>query len=852
MSEGTSISIPEFCLVLLVGPSGSGKSTFAHKHFKSTEIISSDHYRGVVADDETDQSATADAFDLVEIVAEKRLAARRLTVIDATNVKPEDRARFIALAKKYHALTVGLVFFVDQKICEARNAERPDRQFGPHVVRNHIRALKRGFKSLQKREGVRMVFTFDSPEEMDALEGIERTPLWPDKRSERGPFDIIGDIHGCANELETLLEKLGYELGAEGEPGLRNYNVTPPEGRRAIFVGDLVDRGPRSPDVLRLVKNMTEAGSAFCVIGNHENKLIRQLNGRNVKLTHGLAETVEQFATQPEGFAEEMRDWMDGLISHYLFDNGDLCVAHAGLREDMQNRASGKIRSFAMYGDTTGETDEFGLPVRADWAADYRGRAKVVYGHTPTPEAEWINGTICIDTGCVFGGKLTALRWPELELVDIPAEKVWCEPVKPLVKVGTETDPTAIKLSDVQGKRSIETNGNGRVMISEANAAGALETMSRFAIDPRWLIYLPPTMSPVETSSRDGWLERPEEAFEFYRSRGVAEVVCEEKHMGSRAVAIVCKDLESAKKHFKSDARTGVIYTRTGRPFFDAETEVSVLERLRTAISKAGWWESLETSWICMDMEVMPWSAKAQSLIFQQYAPVGSAAGLGLSEVEAALSRAVARGVDVSAEHSKVEARLASANAFSDAYRNYIWPVEGVDDLKIAPFHILATEGRVHTDKPHKWHMETLSELASTGDDIIVETAWRSVDLSDFEACSSAAAWWDDMTAQGGEGMVVKPATFIARGKKGLLQPAVKVRGKEYLRIIYGPDYDTSDHLERLKQRGLGRKRSLALREFTLGLESLERFARHAPLARVHECVFGVLALETEPVDPRL
>ena len=171
-ADQSTISIPEFCLVLLVGPSGSGKSTFARKHFKSTEIISSDHYRGVVADDETDQSATADAFDLVEIVAEKRLAARRLTVIDATNVKPEDRRRFVALAKKYHALTVGLVFFVDQDICEARNATRPDRQFGPHVVRNHIRALKRGFKSLQKREGVRMVFTFDSPEVSYRPEGV--------------------------------------------------------------------------------------------------------------------------------------------------------------------------------------------------------------------------------------------------------------------------------------------------------------------------------------------------------------------------------------------------------------------------------------------------------------------------------------------------------------------------------------------------------------------------------------------------------------------------------------------------------------------------------------------------------
>ena len=639
MVTNSTLSLPEYCLVLLIGPSGCGKSTFAAKHFKPTEIVSSDVCRGLVADDETDQSATGDAFALVEYIAEKRLKARRLTVIDATNVKPEDRARFINLAKKYHALPVGFVFFVDESICQERNKARPNRDFGPHVVRKHLRALKRGMKGLQKREGVRQLHVFDTPEEMDALEKIERTPLWPDKRHETGPFDIIGDIHGCAGELEGLLDKLGYRVEHDGDIGHRNYTVTPPEGRRAIFLGDLVDRGPRSPDVLRLVKAMVEAEDAFCVIGNHENKLIRKLNGRNVQLTHGLAETVEQFEAQPEGFDQEMLTFLDGLISHYVFDKGKLCVAHAGLTVDMQNRASGKVRSFAMYGDTTGETDEFGLPVRADWAANYRGEAKVVYGHTPTPEAEWINGTICLDTGCVFGGKLTALRYPELELVDVPAEQIWSEPVKPLIKEVPKADPTAIRLSDVQGKRTIDTGGGGLVTISEAQAAGALETMSRFAIDPRWLIYLPPTMSPVETSTMDGWLERPEEAFEYYRKSGVTHVVCEEKHMGSRAVAIVCKNMETAQKWFHSNARDGVIYTRTGRPFFKPEMESEVLERLRRAITEAGWWDKLSTDWVCLDMEVMPWSAKAQSLIEEQYARVGSAGRIGLQATEASSYR---------------------------------------------------------------------------------------------------------------------------------------------------------------------------------------------------------------------
>jgi protein phosphatase len=857
MSDRTTLSIPEYCLVLLIGPSGSGKSTFARRHFKPTEIISSDTCRGLLADDETDQSITSDAFELVEFIAEKRLAARRLTVIDATNVKPEDRARFLALARKYHALPVGLAFFIDEQICHARNQQRADRSFGPHVVRNHLKAMKRGFKGLQKREGVRNLHVFDTPEDMDALQSIERTPLWPDKRHETGPFDIIGDVHGCAGELETLLETLGYTLDRTGEPGLRDYVVTPPAGRRAIFVGDLVDRGPRSPDVLRLVKGMVDAGTAFCVIGNHENKLNRHLGGRNVQLTHGLAETVEQFEAQPAGFAEEMRPWLDGLISHYVFDGGRLVVAHAGLTEDMHNRASGKVRSFAMYGDTTGEIDEFGLPVRADWAANYRGRARVVYGHTPTPEAEWVNGTICIDTGCVFGGKLTALRWPEQEIVDVPAEQVWCEPARPLdapcASSRRGADPSSIRLDDVLGKRTIETGTHGRVTISEAHSAGALETMSRFAVDPRWLIYLPPTMSPVETCQDAGWLERPEQAFDHYRSQGVTEIVCEEKHMGSRAVAIVCRDEDAAARHFRSTGRTGVIHTRTGRPFFpNVADETAVLDRLRKAISQAGWWDRFEASWFCLDMEIMPWSAKAQSLIEHQYARVGSASRIGLGAAQKALDQALARGIDVNAEAEANSGRLSAADRFAKAYRQYVWPVSGVDDLRIAPFHILASDGRTHTSQPHAWHMTTLSELAAQGDPILMSTRWRTVDLSDAQACTAAADWWDEMTASGGEGMVVKPADFIVRGRKGLLQPAVKVRGKEYLRIIYGPDYDAPEHLDRLRERGLGRKRSLALREFSLGLEALDRFVRHEPLARVHECVFAVLALETEPVDPRL
>ena len=848
------LTLPDFCLVALVGASGSGKPSFAARHFLATEVISSDVCRGLVSDDPNDQTVSRDAFDVLYYIAGKRLAARRLTVIDATNVRPEDRRRLVALAREHHALPVALVFDMPRQLCEARNAARPDRQFGPHVIRNHIGALRRSRKGLG-REGFRQVHSFTTPEQVDAAE-IRREPLWTDKRDQAGPFDIIGDVHGCAAELEALLGALGYRVERDAGTG---YRVTPPEGRRAVFLGDLVDRGPRVPDVLRLAMAMVAEGSALCVTGNHENKLLRALRGRNVKVNHGLAESLEQLEAEPEDFRGRVVDFLDGLRSHYWLDGGKLTVAHAGLKEEMQGRGSGAVRAFALYGE---ETDEFGLPVRYNWAADYRGRAKVVYGHTPVPEAEWLNGTICIDTGCVFGGKLTALRYPELELVSVPAAEVYCEPVRPLAAEAPaegglgaqQAEDSLLDIADVQGKRVIETVFGRSVTVREENAAAALEVMSRFAVDPRWLIYLPPTMSPSETSQRDGLLEHPTEAFDHYQGEGLAQVVCEEKHMGSRAVVVVCKDAEAARARFGVDlGETGCVFSRTGRPFFqDPALEAAFLDRLRAAIDAAGFWARFETTWFCLDAEILPWSLKARGLLRGQYAAVGAAARLGLGRSRELLERAAARGVDLEGLPARFRERAESAAAYTEAYRRYCWPVQGLEGLRCAPFHLLASEGACHSERDHVWHMETLAELCCQDEALLLATPYRVVELAEPESRAAAIAWWETLTAAGGEGMVVKPRSFVARGRKGPAQPAVKCRGREYLRIIYGPEYTAEEHLTRLRRRGLGLKRSLALREFGLGLTALDRFVKREPLRRVHECVFGVLALESQPVDPRL
>jgi len=610
--------------------------------------------------------------------------------------------------------------------------------------------------------------------------------------------------------------------------------------------------------VLRLVMGMVAAGTALCVPGNHDEKLGRALRGEKVKVAHGLERSVEQLEHESPEFRRAVVDFIRGLVSHAVLDDGQVVAAHAGMKEAFQGRASGRVHAFALYGETTGETDEFGLPVRLNWAAEYRGKARVIYGHTPVPQAEWLNNTIDIDTGCVFGGALTALRYPELELVGIPAHQVYSEPVRPLqvnmpASAQQEHDEL-LDLSDVIGKRVIETRLRGRVTVREDEAAAALEAISRFAVDPRWLVYLPPTMSPSETSQREGYLEYPTEAFEHYQRAGVAQVVCEEKHMGSRAVLVVSRDEASAARRFGiRDGSTGVVYTRTGRHFFeDGAMEAAVLAQTRTALDDAGLWEKLQTDWMVIDAEILPWSLKAESLIRSQYAAVGAAAGATLPAEVTLLEAAVQRGLPLEDLLSRTRQRQELTQGYRQAYRRYVRRVSSVADVRVAPFHLLASEGAVHVDREHTWHLEQLGRLAEAAPSLIIQTVHHHVDLNDPGSCDAAEAWWLALTAAGGEGMVVKPSSFIARGHKGLVQPGVKVRGQEYLRMIYGPEYTLPENLERLRSRGLSGKRALALREFALGVEGLERFVRAEPLRRVHECVFGTSALESEVLDPRL
>lgn len=859
----TALTIPDLSLVVLVGVSGSGKSTFAAQHFGQFEVLSSDFCRGLVSNDENSQAATKAAFEVLHFIAGKRLDAGLLTVVDATNVQPEARKGLITLARDHDVLPVAIVLDLPEDLCLERNRGRADRDLGAHVVRRQRQQLRRSLRSLG-REGFRTVHVLSDAEEV-ASATIVRTPLRSDHRDDHGPFDVIGDVHGCRSELEALLGALGYTM-VRDDAG-RAVDATHPEGRRALFLGDLVDRGPDSPGVLRLVMGMVDAGHALAVPGNHENKLVRALDGRQVQVSHGLGETLAQLAGESDEFRQAVRDFSDTLVAHLVLDDGRLVVAHAGLKEAFHGRASGRVRSFALYGDTTGETDEYGLPVRLPWAEEYRGRAMVLYGHTPTPVATWINNTMCLDTGCVFGGHLTALRYPEKEIVQVPAERVWYEPTRPFPAAGEAADasahaggrrePDVLDITDVIGKRIVETRHHGRVTVAEANAVGALEVMSRFAVDPRWLLYLPPTMSPCATAPDGDLLEHPREAFGHYRADGVEQVVCEEKHMGSRAVVLVCRDANAARAFAMPDGVTGVVHTRTGRPFFGPGLTEGLLAVVRDAATAAGLWnvsgDDAEAGWLLLDCELMPWSVKAEDLLRTQYAGVGAAARTALPAAVAALKAAAAAGLPVDDLLRRTRSRSDNADGYARAYRRYVWPVDGLDGVRLAPFQLLAAEGATFADRDHLWHLDVADRLVAADSTGLLQTTRRLVvDVTDDDSVATGVAWWESLTGAGGEGMVVKPVANLVPGRRRLAQPGVKVRGREYLRIIYGPDYTEPANLERLRSRNLGHKRSLALREYALGLEALERFVAGEPIWRVHEAVFAILALESEPIDPRL
>jgi protein phosphatase len=409
------LDLPADALVVLIGSAGTGKSTWAARHFEPYQVVSSDACRALVADDPADQGASHDAFRLFHQIVRDRLKRGLLTVADSTALTPAARRDLLSCAAEYGRPAVAVLFDLPAEVAREWNARRA-RRVPDWALQSHEKLMRQARLDVQ-REGFAHVYLFETVADLDQAR-LNIGHVRPE--NDRPPFDVVGDIHGCLEELRAVLHRLGYQPAGQG--------YAHPEGRRAVFVGDLVDRGPSSVGVLEVVLAMRAAGTALLVPGNHDNKFMRWLMGRPVRIARqGLAQTIEEGNALPPDVRDRL--WQSALDAlreapgYLLLDDGRLVVTHAGIQDAMLGRWNRHIAEFCLYGDVTG-IDAQGRPLRRDWAAMRQADAQaplIVYGHTVVDELQWVNRTIDLDTGCVFGGQLSALRYPELELVQVPA-----------------------------------------------------------------------------------------------------------------------------------------------------------------------------------------------------------------------------------------------------------------------------------------------------------------------------------------------------------------------------------------------------------------------------------------------
>lgn len=859
-----NISLPDSGIVLLIGASNSGKTTLLNKWIEEgqlirSEVISSDDYRLIVSDmdfvqwndrpkDEADllfeqyQALSAEAFRMMDEVLKSRCKLNKLTFVDATHLFPEDRKHFISIAKEYHVPITAIVLDIPEDVLLERDEHRANPR-GKKRVKQQYHNLKKGLRYI-KKEGFRSVYFVRLDDHVELVR--KKNELVVDVGA---GIDFIGDVHGCFEELITLLQKLGYK---EDDEGL----FTHPEGRKFMSVGDVMSRGPHSLESMLFFMKHVRQELAYMTDSNHGWKIVRWLDGRNVTLHHGDEKVAEEFEQYEKMYGsektaelkEDLKSFLMSAPSHYVLMKNGVYTAvctHAGIKDEYIGKTSPAISDFSRYGDTDGFNED-GKPVRKDWFVHHKGSMLIIWGHDPKPQPLVINNTINIDQGVVFGGKLTALRYPETEFVSVKAAKDYSgDTDNPLIEWEKKRfDPPNIERF-INGFE-VQTDCLGVIKVQQNNVKAAIDTVSHYTVPIEQLVYIPPTMSPTpDVSALPDYLEHPREAINYYRNHGIEKMVAQKKHMGSRAILLLFKSREAAEKAVGSSIE-GVIYTRSGRRFFDQETESKVVGKLVHELFEKNYFEKHSTDYVLLDAEIMPWNLKAKELIRSQYAHVSENAILDRSCL---LKKMSDSDIDVNGWLSEYEAKLMNAKVFKEVFQKYCWNIDGLEEIQIAPFHVLAHSGETFFDKPHTWHME-MNRKFSEGSSLFVETESKVIENTEDEA--EVIAWWEQMTEDGHEGIVIKPEDFIPRYKGRLIQPAIKVRGRKYLNIIYGMDYLHPENIARLKKRNTGKKQKNALKEFALGLEGIKRFVERDSMERVHECVLAVLAMESDPVDPRL
>ncbi len=905
-----TIAVPRFALVVLMGPSGAARKEFAWKWFPRGSIVSVDRCREMVADDSSADSASAEALALLETWVAARTRLGRLTVVDTPGFDPRFRARMLELARQYHAPAFLIAIDLDAEPARERGrsgAKQSSRWRRGRQYRRFRKALERA-----GAEGWNRAVTVNG-----RLAGVEVAirPL----RVECDvppPYDLIGDIHGCYQELRDLLEKLGYRK--DPVQGYRH-----PRGRRVIFVGDLVDRGPDSLSVLQLAMTMKRAGNALVTLGNHDNKLLNYLVGGRVRIDHGLELTVAELEAVDPGarkaLVQDITAWLRGLPPYLMLDQGRLVVAHAGLPEHLHGRLSRVVTACAVYGAVRPVWHHDRPGGETDWPASYHGKALVVFGHTPTPLVETRGNTVCVDQGCVFGGKLTALRYPERQVVQVDARDTYypddapdlevvsngtngadngehhdvhdeahnetppeIAPVAPCLDPDVDqgpsaqaassppapvTAPSATSANADGGARQPGASGNpgiaallpdlgpllrggtlttawlGPVKVRSQQIPVALDLIAKGNVDPRWLVFIPPPILPSASSTRKDHVDHLEEVLRHYRDSGLPLMV-EEMHLGKRVVIALGRDDDICAERLGVRA-PGVIYDTIGVAPLAGHLLETTIDRLRGVLEASGAFERLSARLLIIDAALLPWNLGNLDYVARQCLPAATALLASRARAIEALDGAIERGVPVRHLRDAALCDHDAARRTLHLLQQHVRSVGGPEDVRLVPHQVLATDTRTLFDKDRAWQWAEIERWMGGADVLFpsrrVQVTWKGDE-------DAALALWEEISSSGGGGVVVRTMDWFPspRGRPEL--PAVKVRGRETLRLELGPLYLSPDHISRSKGRALHARQATAIRNWALASEGLERFARGEPFSAYHPYALAVLAARASAI----
>ncbi len=883
-------------IVGITGSSSESRSEILNRCFKIEEIVSMDELIRWIPDDRwiKDHNKSEQVESIFFSIIEQRLKRNLMTALDLDGQGRPFRNQFVQLAKKYH--------------------------FTPTLIRlqETLRASSKldqeNFSKARRQEGFRVIYQICKDEFQDWRPTRRTSPtLRPDIE---GAFDIIGDVHGCMEELLALTHRLGYRWTGNPSDLHPDFSWINPPGRRLFFVGDLVDRGPNSLEALRLVMRLTESGQAFCVPGNHDYKLARALGGMVFqKRDPDHDATLQQIRSAGPEFAEKARTWIESLPSHYFLDAGRLVVSHAGSKRSHHGRESKRILDFALYGDTTGKTDSHGLPERLNWALDYQGATLVVHGHTPVAEPKWVNESVNIDTGCVYGGYLTALRYPEREIISEPAQQEYSVSSRPLPlnaslrdrvdsKLGSSwksnsLNPSAVSVSkndnpskslnflkhnnrsaeekhswsDFQNLKVVETHTRGDVILREDEVKSTVNFLESTQCWPWRIPFLAPGISSADPCQdlNSAGLENPETAFSYYRNNRVQEVLCVPMEYDTPFILALARDSSTAVERLGSQAgEVGIGFPVCGLlQKSEAPTLAempSLLERIHRNLSEGNFWERSQSNVAIFECSFTSHSAPVAEAKSQPkpnpnpkqlrniMSQIASAGMIDTANILEKLERATEHGTDW---HFLTQSYLKSKKSlreFTDWISKAQKNTNRTESIQVRNFQLLATQKKTFINQHYSAGAQILKpeELTERDPELFLQPAAFPLDLNNINACSSAVNLWKEHTQSGMIGWVIRPAQGAQKGRRGWVQPAFKCRGDMALKCVFGLNMTREAMNQSIQKNSLAARRSQVAREWALSLEALQRWTGQEPDWRIQECMVGMLAVKCEPTDARL